>query len=229
MFLYVEESGSTGIQAANQAGDIVRKIDSLIIGLDPYERLKKVDETLLDVRIMSIASNVIRACVEAIDVEGSPYSPEKHAEKIVSLSILYTETFNHFNMLQSSFSNGNLMNLKGAINFIPKEVVSKSMYGLQDIKPVAKEKSQRSQRTKVEYERKEPEKITELQKEEEAVESVVSFLEHVLLYEYAKNGNKPINYYEYLIDTDDFGLTVENCFYFTFLVHDGKASLDLGN
>lgn len=103
------------------------------------------------------------------------------------------------------------------------------MYGAHDLDvlPKSKEKSKRSQRINTQTQKKEPEKIASVQKEEEGIEDTVKYLEKVLIYEYVKNNREPIKYYKYCIDISDFGQTVENMFYFTFLIRDGKASLDL--
>lgn len=49
----------------------------------------------------------------------------------------------------------------------------------------------------------------------------------VLMQKYIENGEQPIKYYDYIIDTDDFANTVENMFYFSFLIRDGRAEVDL--
>lgn len=49
----------------------------------------------------------------------------------------------------------------------------------------------------------------------------------VLMEKYASNGQNPIKYYDYIIDTEDFGSTIENMFYFSFLIRDGRAEIDL--
>lgn len=56
----------------------------------------------------------------------------------------------------------------------------------------------------------------------------VMFLYKVLQNEYQKNNNNPLKYYEFVIDSESYTATVENIFYCSFLVRDGKADLQLG-
>lgn len=59
------------------------------------------------------------------------------------------------------------------------------------------------------------------------IEEIVKFQYDVLMEKFMENRQKPINYYDYIIDTDDFANTIENMFYFSFLIRDGRAEVDL--
>lgn len=39
--------------------------------------------------------------------------------------------------------------------------------------------------------------------------------------------SKGINFFRFVIDPDDFGQSVENCFYVSFLIKDGKAGIQV--
>jgi hypothetical protein len=38
--------------------------------------------------------------------------------------------------------------------------------------------------------------------------------------------NQPINFFRFIINPDSFGQTIENLFYLSFLIRDGKVSID---
>lgn len=88
---------------------------------------------------------------------------------------------------------------------------------------------------KVQHRREQPEKLQKKRLEniasvdkEQSIDETVNFLLKVLQQEFSKNRNQPINYYNYVIDTDSFASTVENMFYCSFLIRNGTAAMDIG-
>lgn len=120
--------------------------------------------------------------------------------------------------------------MEDARNIIPQVPDYNYVYGTYDLNkvPEPKPKKERAKVVKEKLQKKEPERITNLEKEEKGIEEIVNVLYNVLNEKYIENGEEPVNYYDYVIDTDSFANTVENMFYFAFLIRDGKARLDLG-
>lgn len=118
-----------------------------------------------------------------------------------------------------------------AQKIIPETPEYISIYGSYDLNnlPKPKPKKQRQKTQREVFQRKEPEKVTSLDKEEQGIEEIVTVLFNVLSECYKRNGNQPIKYYDYVIDTESFSNTVENMFYCSFLIRDGRAQMDLGN
>lgn len=112
------------------------------------------------------------------------------------------------------------------IPVVPKHVY---VYGSYDVnsQPQAKPRKERQKVIKEKFQKKEPEKVTSLNKDEESIEEIVKIQYEVLMEKYNANGQESIKYYDYIIDTDDFANTVENMFYFSFLIRDGRAKIDL--
>lgn len=70
---------------------------------------------------------------------------------------------------------------------------------------------------------KQPERLTNVSKEEDSVDDTVKFIFWTLNKEYKNNGNKPINYFLFAMDPDNFVQSVENCFHLSFLIRDARV------
>lgn len=91
-----------------------------------------------------------------------------------------------------------------------------------------KERNSRKQDAKEKLQKKTLENIAKVAKEELSVDEIVSHQKRVLEEEFVNNGRQPINYYRFVTDTDSFSATVENMFYFSFLIQNGSAALNIG-
>lgn len=113
---------------------------------------------------------------------------------------------------------------RAIINDVPK---FEFLYGAFDptVVPEPKQKKQRQRQAQEKLEKKQPERIQTVASEEDSIEQTVNFLERVLREECEKNGDQPISYFKYIVDSEDFCATVENNFYSAFLIRDGKARL----
>lgn len=120
--------------------------------------------------------------------------------------------------------------LDDARRIIPAIEPYRFVYGSYDFDKLPEPKPKRiiKRDPKEKLTKKEPEKVTSVDKEEEGIEEIVKEFNHVLLEAFNNNGKKPINYHDYVIDTSDFTSTVENIFYCSFLIRDGKVKIDLG-
>ncbi|KAL1492027.1 hypothetical protein ABEB36_012531 [Hypothenemus hampei] len=218
----INEINQVNLNTASAVGDILREANALNIEVKFEERIENTDETLLDSMVVSSASGILRKCVAAVDVHSITYDPTEFAQNLVSF-------------INEDFTDPENINLAlllhEARQVIPQVPSYHFVYGAYDLNklPQPKQKKERVKRVKEKLEKKEPEKVVTLNKEEEGIDEIVKFLYEVLEEAYKNNNQRPINYYDYVIDSSSYANTIENIFYFSFLIRDGKASLDIGS
>ncbi|XP_030761909.1 EP300-interacting inhibitor of differentiation 3-like [Sitophilus oryzae] len=219
----IKESDTLGIQTVSDIGDILSQANILNSEVDIEERVGNADETLLDCLVVSSASGILMKWIEAVDVFAATYDSTEFVGKIIS----HVKQDDNDGMKAEDI----LKLLDHAREIIPNVPKYNSIYGSYNLDnlPERKEKVKKQRAPKERLEKKEPEKIVNLDKEEEGIEEIVKFLFEVLVEAYSKNNESPVNYYDYIIDTDSYSKTIENMFYFAFLVRDGKAHFDLDN
>lgn len=109
-----------------------------------------------------------------------------------------------------------------------------SLYGAFDpaVLPDARQRKERKRTVTQEVieklEKKTPLNLANVENDEQSVDEIVSHQKKVLEEEYTNNAYQPISYYKFVIDTESFSATVENMFYFSFLIANGFASLSIG-
>ncbi|XP_018564152.1 non-structural maintenance of chromosomes element 4 homolog A isoform X2 [Anoplophora glabripennis] len=217
----IQETEDVGLQTVNELGEVIREANNLDTEWKIDDRVQYADETLLDCLVLSSASSVLKKCIEAVDVFTSTYEQSEFTNRIIQrIKAEDSEEFEPDNLLKL---------LEDARNIIPQVPDYNYVYGTYDLNkvPEPKPKKERVKAPKEKLQKKEPERVTSLDKEEKGIEEIVKLLHDVLTEKYMENGEEPISYYDYIIDTDSFANTVENMFYFAFLVRDGKAQLDL--
>lgn len=96
---------------------------------------------------------------------------------------------------------------------------------------VLPESRQRKKRTHHEVQekatKKQPEKVIN-EDVEKGMDNRVNFFDKILKEEFSKNNEKSLSYDNFVIDSKSFTYTVENIFYTSFLVRDGKAKFQIG-
>nr|XP_023012935.1 non-structural maintenance of chromosomes element 4 homolog A-like isoform X1 [Leptinotarsa decemlineata] len=217
----LQETEDVGLNTVKDIGEVLREVNNLDNEWKIDERVEHADETLLDCMVLSSASNILKKCIEAVDVFTSTYEQSEFSNKIIN-SIKDDKN--------EELEPNDLLNLlEDARSIIPDIPKYRYVYGAYDLNnlPQPKPKKERQKVVKEKLQRKEPEKVTSVDKDEEGIEEIVKVLHDVLKEKYVQNNEEPIKYYDYIIDTDDFASTVENMFYFAFLIRDGRASIDL--
>ncbi|XP_050312219.1 non-structural maintenance of chromosomes element 4 homolog A isoform X2 [Anthonomus grandis grandis] len=219
----IQEADSVGLQTVTEVGQILREVNQLNLDVEFEERVGNADETLLDCLVLSSASGILKRCIETVDVFTSTYDPREFGDKI--LAHIQHDPENDEEPNPGMFA----LLLQEARNAIPRVAQFVNIYGSYDLNnlPRPKEKKERVKVVKEKLQKKQPEKVRNLEKEEEGIEETVKVLYDVLQEGYLDNDEQAISYYDYIIDTDSYGTTIENMFYFSFLIRDGKAHLEL--
>nr|CAH7754355.1 unnamed protein product [Callosobruchus chinensis] len=222
----LEKSGDTGLVAATELRNVVQEANALDSECNIDDRIEHSDETLLDCLVISSASCLLKKCVESVDVFVATYEQIEFANNIRT----FIKSDNNEDIQEEDI----LKLLDDARTVIPRIPAYDFVYGSYNIEqiPQPKPKKQREiipKRNKQAPQKKEPERIQNVDKEEEGIEEIVKLLYDVLSTKCSQNNGQPIKYYDYIIDTDSFAATLENMFYFAFLIRDGKAHIDLNS
>ncbi|KAG5898825.1 hypothetical protein JTB14_018785 [Gonioctena quinquepunctata] len=217
----IHETEDVGLNTVREIGEVLREVNSLDTESKIDDRVEHADETLLDCLVLSSASSILKKCIESVDVFTSTYEQSEFSNKIIS-AIKEEEN----DEIQPTDLLKLLEDARSIIPEVPKYCYVYGAYDLNNL-PQPKPKKERQKIIKEKLQKKEPEKVTTVEKDEEGIEEIVKVLYDVLMTKYSENDEQPIRYYDYIIDTDDFANTVENMFYFAFLVRDGRAHIDL--
>lgn len=204
-----------------EVGTILREANQINAEVDIEERVDQANETLLDCMVVSSASRILAKCIDTLDVFTAGYEANEFASKIVS----YIKTGEEDpDCLDYSVL------LHEARKVIPEVAQYKYIFGTYDLNnlPQPKQKAERQKVVKEQLTKKAPEKVVNVDNEEDSIEKITKKLNEVLKEASAKNGGRPINYYDYVVDTSSFAATIENMFFCSFLVRNGKARIDLG-
>ncbi|KAJ8932281.1 hypothetical protein NQ314_014773 [Rhamnusium bicolor] len=95
--LLLEETEDVGLQSVNELGNVLREANSLDTEWKIDERVEHADETLLDCLVLSSASDLLKKCIEAVDVFTSTYEQSEFTNKIVSKKKLNIYIYNKKN------------------------------------------------------------------------------------------------------------------------------------
>lgn len=123
--------------------------------------------------------------------------------------------------------------LKDARNIVRQVPRYGCLYGAFDpsVLPEPKQKPERKRRNfdpKAKLEKKKLENVAKVQSGELTIDEIIGCQQKVLQEEFVNNRYQPVNYYKYVVDTDSFSETVQNMFYFSFLVRNGFAAMNIG-
>lgn len=124
------------------------------------------------------------------------------------------------------------LNMFDISNQIIKKPINYSYMGTflieQEIKPPKEKKARLKKDKNEQVSKKQPETIAKVNQEEDSIDDTVKFLYWSLNKEFNKNEEKPINYFTFVIDPNNFTHSVENMFHLSFLIRDGRIKFGKG-
>lgn len=177
------------------------------------DRAENATEVLMDAQVLRMSHDVVHAAMQRMG--NSEFSDEEFVGVILS----------SFDTDQGIENWDKLTREAASVFFMSKH--SQSLYGAFEHEPVVvqKEAKQRTQRQRQDYgEAKKPDTVDKLQKKEKSAQTVNLIFNQILKI-YEQRRQKPIPYYELIIDPEDFMNTVDNAFQISFLIRDGRVAL----
>ncbi|GJQ86340.1 hypothetical protein Trydic_g9034 [Trypoxylus dichotomus] len=215
----IQKSNDVSLQSVRQIKSILHEANLLNDQCDIHERVTCPEEILLDSLVLSQVSDLLVKCTRAVDILHADYEPLDFAAKIAD-SIRTDETVEQLDFIKL---------LDDARQIIPNVIEGTFLYGTFDFSkvPEPKVKKEKIRHAELQANKKELIEVRNTTDDHEDTDDSVIFLHKVLQHEYTKNSNNPLKYYEFVIDTNSYSVTVENMFYCSFLIRDGKAKLEI--
>ncbi|XP_012260017.2 non-structural maintenance of chromosomes element 4 homolog A isoform X2 [Athalia rosae] len=190
--------------------------DTITADENDAEKVNHTEEILLDSEVMSVSSDVLNRCSEALNKDMSPYDHTEFAEKILSHLELRSDTMMdkpHWPSLSDDLLlclnlNPRYSFLLGALEPLEKKQVVRKKPGPREAQAATKR----------------PEKVHAVDKVEDDVEQTVQKIK-ALVSKYYRHNDVPLDFFKLTLNPDDFGRTVENILHVAFLVRDGYFTL----
>lgn len=177
------------------------------------DRAENATEVLMDAQVIRMSHDVVQAATRRMG--NSEFCDDEFVAVILS-------NFDSENGIENW---DKVAREAASIFFMSKH--SQSLYGTFDPDPVIvqKEVKQRVQRKRADFgEAKKPDTVDKLQKKEKGAQKLnLIFGQIVKIFEQRQ---KPIPYFELIIDPEDFMNTVDNAFQISFLIRDGRVALE---
>ncbi|XP_018331451.1 non-structural maintenance of chromosomes element 4 homolog A-like isoform X3 [Agrilus planipennis] len=216
----LQESEDKGIRAALELGSILEEVD-ILENENTTAGVRDADETMLDSMVLSSASDYLVKCVKAVDLQTLTYHPAEFSTKLMN-RLKGDNDFEPEKLFK-------LLNV--ANNLIPQLPQLSFLHGTFDpnVMPEPKQKKIVQRQAPEKLEKKKLQQVKTIDKEEDNINETINVLESFLKREYEENRQTPIKYFNFVIDSESFERTIENMFYFSFLLRDGKASLEIDN
>ncbi|KAF2888036.1 hypothetical protein ILUMI_18137 [Ignelater luminosus] len=217
----LQENEDIGIHAVKEVGEILKEVYLIDSQCKFQERVEYADETLLESVVLSSASSILVKCIENLNIFNSTYEPTEFATKLL----------NGLDDSEKEFETSDWLNiLEDARAIVPELPPYSFLYGTFDPTKIPEQKQRKVHRRDLQEkaEKKQLQRIENAEKDEEGVDDTINFLGRILTNEYENNNSEPIKYFDFVVDSENFALTIENMFYCSFLIRDGKAKLDIG-
>lgn len=188
------------------------------------EQSDQPHEMILDAKILHIGAQVVSSSVSAFQTNLTAFNEDEYEQNL----LLSLETMSHDNRIVSSaweaFTDATYHLFK-RVNPITY------MLGTFDLEPPPKKEKKKAERLKKGPEA-EKKTLATYDNKENAVEEESSIYE--LIYAclgkcYKKNNRQPVSYIKFVIDPTNYWKTVENIFYFSFLVRDDLVKMTFDN
>ncbi|CAB4409846.1 unnamed protein product [Rhizophagus irregularis] len=190
----------------------IRKANSL------NRKVKNTHEATLDARLLVLTCNLGVQRARRMKLDNNSFDIDSYISKLITFMggrQMDNDSDEHLELNWEAV--GRL-----ASRFTNRVPTSDFMLGPLSIETKEREKKIRHSLNKDKNSLKEPEQLKEkdIERQENETTRNVKMVFDIL------GENQPINFFEFIINPESFGQTVENLFYLSFLIRDGKVSID---
>ncbi|RIA97708.1 Nse4 C-terminal-domain-containing protein [Glomus cerebriforme] len=184
---------------------------------DLHQKVKNTHEATLDSRLLVLTSDLGVQKARRMRLDNNSFDVENYITKLI--------TFMGGRQIDNDNEEPDLNWTsigKLASKFTTRVPTSDFMLGPLSVETKEREKRIRHSLNKDKSAMKEPEQLKEkdIERQENETTRNVKMVYDIL------GERQPINFFEFIINPESFGQTVENLFYLSFLIRDGKVNID---
>ncbi|XP_025161291.1 EP300-interacting inhibitor of differentiation 3 isoform X2 [Harpegnathos saltator] len=214
------------------SGSTITKLDEAIFEVDNvtnettlYDKVFNHQEVLIDSQMMMCSSKVIKTCAVSLTKRMRDYDHVDFAQKVVKY--LQEASQDDDDAVQPV----NWFLLETRITKLFKKVPNYNtlLGALEPLEKKVPNKRKSMKKTALQAVMKVPDKIvSQTTTEEDSVEQTMRKIRKLIL-GYCKERQEPLDLFKLIIHPDDFGRTIRNLLYVSFLVKDGVVKLSKDN
>ncbi|CAL1678365.1 unnamed protein product [Lasius platythorax] len=207
----------------NKLNEAINEVDIIANETDIQEKVSNQQEVLMDSQMMISSSKVLKTCTVSLTKKMNDYDSTDFAQKLVKYvqeisgnpesppdwSLLEPRVTNFFKRVP------NYRTLLGTLEPLEKKVIVRK-------KPEQRIAQQAAMIV--------PEKLVRdvNTKDEDSIERTVKKIRKLIV-SYYKETQKPLDFFKFILHPQDFGRTVRNMLYISFLVKDGIVTVRKDN
>lgn len=203
--------------------DAIDKADAL------FSSVKHAEEAVLDAQVCKQISRMCRQRAEGFSTNVQGFHPQEYADKLIAImngsrdenGVAIIPQPNWVQLGQATktlFARGpSLHYINGAL---AETKVEKKGQAVKQKRVVQKDHIVQVTKST---------ELRETEKSDNLTEAMVQAAFGSLVTHFKANGKRPINYFEFVIDPESFGATVENVFHTSFLVKENRVRFSIQN
>ncbi|XP_032668613.1 EP300-interacting inhibitor of differentiation 3 isoform X2 [Odontomachus brunneus] len=206
----------------NKLDEAIYEVDNVTSETSIHDKVCNQQEVLIDSQMMISSSKVIKTCAISLTKRMRNYDHIDFAQKVVR----YLQE-----MSQDDVQPVNWSFLETRVTKLFKRIPDFSTLGI--LEPLEKKTVNRQKplrKIAQQAEMKVPDKIVSQTntKEDDSVEQTMRKIKKLIVC-YCKETQEPLNFFQLIIHPQDFGRTIRNLLYVSFLVKDGVVKLSKDN
>lgn len=196
--------------------EVMKEGDDAVLETSLNEKMTNQEEIFLDSETINISSKILTRCSKSLTENLSSYNYMEFATKLLQYiyklpnavlekpdwSVLEPELTKYFTRTAHYTTLLGMLTPSEKIEIVNKRVIMRE----------------------TQAQMKSPENVTMANKEEESVEETVDKIKRFIRHYYRIN-EKSLDFYRLILDPHDFGKTIENMLYVSFLIRDGIITL----